>query len=741
MALVVLSVSPSAPDVSVPSGAIAPLPDDAQIVHTDIQAPTLGGDSGNVAPLAEAGPDQTANLSVPVTLDGAASYDPDRTGLWTTALPLPLPIRSIRGSAATWGNAIYVFGGATDTIASNFRKSLNTTWRFDLTTESWEEKSPFPGTGGWNIAAVSIPQGILILVGIRGNSSGASWSNQTFFYDPAFDEWTPRADTPCFAPEVATLWDSVVYALSDSAGWFCAYRPATDQWTLLAPWEMTTPSFWGKNGGTLAAVAGKVYADGGLPLDPNLGIYDPVTDHWTIGPDMITPRFDHSVAALHDRIYAIGGQRPFTSQNENEEFDPINGTWASREPMPTPRDEAAIATVGDSLHVIGGSLNHDDFAHADNWQLTTHEVYTVRLDYAWDFGDGTNATGKTANHSYAAPGVYTVTLTVTDLKGGVGTDTLTVTILSDNQPPVANAGGAYTAAEGYPLTFDASASTDPDGDVLSYRWDFESDGTWDTPASPDPTATHVWGDDYSGLATVEVSDATHAVTATAAVLVSNVAPAIDDLQVYAAVDLTLRVAGEKFHDVCLELSQNGGVSGSACVVRMPGSPDRQTATLAGERIDLLGDTAITLTYTPDDDPVNGQRNGANPVWVDLTFADGSTVRLHHIFNVQHPDTWTWTLDDLRPLLVGKPITFEFTASDPGSDDLTATVDFGDGGSFTATLFNDGIGPDPFPSPDVNPITADFTATHAYAVAGTYSVTVAVEDDDGGLDITTLSVVL
>jgi 1-phosphatidylinositol phosphodiesterase len=93
-----------------------------------------------------------------------------------------------------------------------------------------------------------------------------------------------------------------------------------------------------------------------------------------------------------------------------------------------------------------------------------------------------------------------------------------------HSPPVADAGGPYTGDEGSPITFTAVGSSDPDGDALSYRWDFDTDGNWDTSWSNSPTVTHSWPDDHTGIVTAEVSDGTHSSTAFAPVTVQNVAP-------------------------------------------------------------------------------------------------------------------------------------------------------------------------------------------------------------------------
>ena len=100
-----------------------------------------------------------------------------------------------------------------------------------------------------------------------------------------------------------------------------------------------------------------------------------------------------------------------------------------------------------------------------------------------------------------------------------------------NEPPEAEAGGPYEVDEGSLISFDASGSSDADNDDLTYRWDFESDGTWDTDFSSSSSASHTWSDDHTGTVTVEVFDGEYYDSDTATVAVSNVAPTIDSFTV------------------------------------------------------------------------------------------------------------------------------------------------------------------------------------------------------------------
>ncbi len=108
-------------------------------------------------------------------------------------------------------------------------------------------------------------------------------------------------------------------------------------------------------------------------------------------------------------------------------------------------------------------------------------------------------------------------------------------VFSVNNAPTAALGGPYSGVEGTPVTFDAGASSDPDGDALQYRWDFQSDGLWDTPFDPSPVSPPLtFGDDATGTVAVEVFDGELSATATASYAIANAAPQIVSVSIAGA---------------------------------------------------------------------------------------------------------------------------------------------------------------------------------------------------------------
>ena len=101
-----------------------------------------------------------------------------------------------------------------------------------------------------------------------------------------------------------------------------------------------------------------------------------------------------------------------------------------------------------------------------------------------------------------------------------------------DQAPVANAGGPYVINEGDGVTLNAGASSDPDNDPLTYRWDLNNDGQFDdaTGATVDLSWSQLLalgiGDDGVYTVAVQVSDGELTDSATSTITVQNVAPTI-----------------------------------------------------------------------------------------------------------------------------------------------------------------------------------------------------------------------
>jgi PKD repeat protein len=124
------------------------------------------------------------------------------------------------------------------------------------------------------------------------------------------------------------------------------------------------------------------------------------------------------------------------------------------------------------------------------------------VSYEWDFGDGHDATGDTVEHIFEEAGTYTVTLTVCDDQGETASTSQNVTV-EEGQLSLAARFTVSPSTGEAPLTveFDASGSSDPDGTIVSYEWDFGDgqDATGDT-------VEHIFEEAGTYRVTLTVSD-------------------------------------------------------------------------------------------------------------------------------------------------------------------------------------------------------------------------------------------
>jgi len=94
----------------------------------------------------------------------------------------------------------------------------------------------------------------------------------------------------------------------------------------------------------------------------------------------------------------------------------------------------------------------------------------------WLLDDGKTITRSKFRHAWFEPGEYAVTLKVTDNSGlpnAVSSITRTIKVAErTNEPPIAKSGGDRETVAGTVTRFDGSSSTDRDGSILTYNWDF-----------------------------------------------------------------------------------------------------------------------------------------------------------------------------------------------------------------------------------------------------------------------------
>ena len=308
------------------------------------------------------------------------------------------------------------------------------------------------------------------------------------------------------------------------------------------------------------------------------------------------------------------------------------------------------------------------------------------ISWSWDFGDGTTSTDQNPTHNFHV-GTYTVSLTVGESDGDNDTETKTayITVARPvNKVPIADAGGPYTGTEGITISFDGSNSSDSDGTIVSYLWDF---GDGQTSTDQNPTHIYVQNGTYPVALTVTDDDSVTDTGITSAVI-ADAKPLASFIALPTSGTRPLTV---NFTDT--SISYDGVVSW------VWNFGDGQTSS--------------------DQNPNHTYSEGKYHVSLMVVEADGdsNTLTKNNYITAQPPPNSlpiaNFGIQSSANPAINEEISFTDQSIDADGTVTSWIWNFGDGNTATTQ----------------NPI-------HKFQSVGTYTITLTVKDDDGATDTIT-----
>jgi PKD repeat protein len=459
--------------------------DDAGDSNTAMTTATIG--VGNQPPLADANGPYNGTAGVAVAFDGSGSSDPDGTIVaydWdfgdgntgTGSAPT-----HTYAAAGTYNVTLTVTDDAGATDAAMTTATIGAAPQDPVADPS----GPYSGTAGFPVSFDGS--------GSFDPDGGAIVSYNWDFGDGNTD--TGVSPTHTYA-SVGSY--TVTLAVVDDEGAVSAPEMAT------ANIDVNQAPTADPNGPYSGVVGVNVMFDGTGSSDPDGNI---VSYDWDFGDGVTgtgaSPQHAYAAEGVYDVTLTVTDDLGAVSDPATTTADIVVGNLP---PVSDPNGPYS-GTVGSPVTFDGSASSDPDGSI---------------VAYDWDFGDGNTGTGVSPSHTYAAGGTYTVSLMVTDDAGATDTATTTATIGEGNQPPVADANGPYSAEVGVPITFDGTGSSDPDGSIVSYDWDF-GDGTVETDAGPTPSHTYAAEGTYNVTLTVtDDAGAMDSVGTTATVGVADV---------------------------------------------------------------------------------------------------------------------------------------------------------------------------------------------------------------------------
>jgi parallel beta-helix repeat protein len=228
------------------------------------------------------------------------------------------------------------------------------------------------------------------------------------------------------------------------------------------------------------------------------------------------------------------------------------------------------------------------------------------LTYSFDFGDGSPVVGPQASaqaeHTYATAGSYTVTATATNQSALSAGATQAVTVSAAPAAPTARLAVTPTSGSApLAVSADAAASTDPQGQALTYSFDF-GDGSPVVGPQTSPQANHTY-----------VSAGSYTVTVTVRNTSGLTSPATGNVTVSVAVTTQPKYVEQIATNYSTTANKT---SGYVTVWRGGGVP-------VGE----LAVVTLQLTGSPGTGPVTATDARGNSYAVASDVADGQGGRL------------------------------------------------------------------------------------------------------------------
>lgn len=219
----------------------------------------------------------------------------------------------------------------------------------------------------------------------------------------------------------------------------------------------------------------------------SIGAHGPITSYtWTWGdgsPDDTGSTASHAYAATGTYTITLvvresAGLSAASSRN-------VHCLTAGNAP-PTADPIGAVPTSGDAPLLVAFTGSGQDPTPAGDV-----------LEHRWNYGDGSAedvftglAPGQTSapSHTFAAPGSFTVTLTVRDSENVADTRTIPIVATAGGVPFASFTRTPSAGPPGFTVNVDASASFDSNGTITSYAWAW-GDGS---PMSSGITAPHAY---------------------------------------------------------------------------------------------------------------------------------------------------------------------------------------------------------------------------------------------------------